>query len=78
MNKSTQIEKTVTDSGKAPSVISEGTGAYGQPCDKAPRGKHSFRDISSKPGRDKGERLVTSQCKYCDGLIVDVPTISAF
>lgn len=38
---------------------------------------HRLEDISSKPGNVKvGERLVTSKCRYCGGLVVDCPTIS--
>lgn len=39
-------------------------------------GIHSFQDISSKPSKVPDEVLVTSQCKYCKGLIVDCPTIA--
>ena len=41
------------------------------------KGKHAFRDISSKPGSAPGERLVTSKCDYCGGLVIDCPTIGA-
>ncbi len=65
--------------GNAPRVIATGRWNSSDPCDKAPRGKrHSFRDISSRPGSVRFEKLVTSECRYCGGLIVDCPTIGAF
>lgn len=63
-------------------VIATGGWKSGQPCpDREPGKVHSFRDIQSKPsptaqGRKAGERLITSQCKFCGCLIVDCPTIN--
>jgi GH18 family chitinase len=52
-------------------------------CPNAPEPKfkwqtrrHRFRDIAARPSGRAGERLVTSQCEYCGGLVVDCPTIS--
>lgn len=36
---------------------------------------HRFEEVSSKPGSRSFERLVTSECRYCGGRIVDGPTI---
>ncbi len=70
--------------GRPSNVISQG----GMPSDRrcpSPlaqerrfgRGRHSFKDVGSKPGTPgTGERLVTSQCIYCKGLVLDCPTIS--
>lgn len=47
-------------------------------CTDSPKGRHSFREKSAKPGRVAiGERLVTSNCVHCGALIVDCPTIFA-
>lgn len=48
------------------------------PCVESPRGKHFMDVVAAKPGRVKGERLVTSECKYCGCRIVDCPTIAVF
>ncbi len=45
------------------------------PCVESPRGKHQMQDVASKPGINRGERLVTSECKHCGCRIVDCPTI---
>jgi hypothetical protein len=62
-----------------PRIIATGGWKSGDPCDsdQSPRGKHCMVDVSARPSGRPGERLVTSRCKYCGGLIVDCPTISA-
>lgn len=67
-----------------PKILATGGWSSRKDCPSNPnplKTNHSFTDVSSKPsptlkGRKAGERLVTSQCKFCGGLIVDCPTIS--
>jgi hypothetical protein len=68
-----------------PNVIAVGGWPSQAICPKAPAPKykwqsrrHRFKDIASKPSGRAGERLVTSQCEYCGGLVIDCPTIAAF
>lgn len=39
-------------------------------------GYHIFEDTGSKPGLERGVRLVSAKCKHCGGLILDAPAIN--
>jgi hypothetical protein len=67
---------------KQQNVIAVGGWPSNAICPKAPEPKykwqtrkHRLHDVSSKPSGRAGELLVTSQCEYCGGLVVDCPTI---
>jgi hypothetical protein len=68
-----------TKQAEKPKILAIGNWYSKRDCPNSEHGtRHSFIDVDAKHGTVKGEKLITSECKYCGGLIIDCPTIAAF